>query len=179
MKRAIALLGLPLSGKSTLVKMYPYRAIQIGEYAHSLSDDDSMKKRCMIHWKNNTTFDPELVKDLLRNHPFKKTDWYLLDGSPRDEESLPTIQSVFQLEALIELEVNEAEWLRRAKLASNNGRSQRNDSSVPQLLKRKEVYERNMARLRTLIVPHYVIDNSSSLNNTLTKFNKIISEVII
>jgi hypothetical protein len=60
---------------------------------------------------------------------------------------------------------------------ANNGRSNRYDSSLPQLLKRKEVYEDKMVKLKPHFDKHLILDNSGELSNTQDQFIKIINEV--
>lgn len=177
MKEAISVLGPPASGKSTLAGLYSERIIQVGEYAHSLPDEHPIKKQCIAHWEANTVFDPQLLRAILRDYPLQEQDWYLLDGVPREEQDIPVIERYFKLGTLIEITVDDNVWLERARKIASNGREERYDSSLSQLLKRKEVYGEKIRRLRPCFAQQYTIDNSGDLETTNQQFIEIINGV--
>lgn len=177
MRRAIAVLGVPVSGKSTLVKPYLGRIIQIGEFAHSLQEDSSLKQKCIEHWRKNTLFSSEVLNEIIGLYPLEEKNWYIFDGTPRDIQSISVIERLFELTTLVEIDVRDDVWLERANNASNNGRKARYDSSIQQLLKRKEVYEQNMGQLRCYFQRRYKVDNSGDLDIAKKQFAQIIEQI--
>ena len=67
--------------------------------------------------------------------------------------------------------------MERAKKVASNGRLRRYDSSLPQILKRREVYEEKMQALRPYFARQYKVDNSGDIETTRQQFERVVAQI--
>ena len=176
MKESISVLGPPACGKNRIVEPYKERVIQVGEFAHSLPRDGELGKRCMACWQNNIPFDSDLLERLLNIYPFPNFDWIIFNGTPRGAGDYDVVRKFYNLHTLIEINVDYAVWMERAK-NSINERNHRKDSSLSQLMRRRDVYCSEIDSLRSCFNRVFVVDNSDKLEDAQQKFINIIQEM--
>ncbi len=177
MMPAISLIGAPASGKSTLIEPYQDRSIQLGEYTKTLPETDPLKKHCHEHWEAGTIFCKKLVEDLFVSYPLPEVDWVMLDGTPRDTEQLPMLHRMFDMKGYVIITVDDIVWEERAYAAAQE-RTDRYDSEVAQLLKRKQEYEGHMRALEPQLSPRYQVDNSGDIAQTRLQLDEVIQQIL-
>lgn len=173
---AIAIVGAPLSGKSTVLRNYRGNLVSIGDYAHSLPIGSGLRKECEQYWAESKPFDAPLLDSILDSYDISSMEWALLDGTPRSRDQVPIVEKFFSLKSFVELRVNESIWNHRAMKAMEE-RKEREDSKLPQLIKRKEVFERSMDLMRGCY-PWRVVDNSGPLSYATNQLEVILSSLI-
>lgn len=176
MKNAIVVIGAPAVGKTELLKSYENHVVQVGKYASSLSEWNPLKKECMKFWNKSETFNPELLERLLNNIELPQREWVLLDGTPRNRAQEEVVKKYFSIKAVIEVYLDKNCWFSRARKAVLS-RKDREDSSLDQLIKRKEKYEEEMNEFKN---GHdwYIVDNSGNLSQTKLDFRKAIKTIV-
>jgi len=174
--QAISVLGIPYSGKSSLLKPYLNKVFYMGDHLRNLPKNSEIEKLVRPYVSIGMPVPPNIFKRVIGDIPFDTNKKLIFDGTPRSLEQFKAMENRFNFIAGIEIIVDPMIWEERIKSVSHE-RTNRTDSALEVSKKRKERYDIEIKKIRPKFSQWYQIDGSGSIDDSVKEFNNILKNI--
>lgn len=171
--QAISVLGMPYSGKSSVLKPYLDDVFYMGNHLRNLPENSEIEKLVRPYVSIGIPVPSNIFKSVVDKLSFDENKKIIFDGTPRSLEQFEAMQNRFNFAAGIEIVVNPIVWEERIKSVSHE-RTDRTDSTLELSKKRKEVYEIEIEKIRPKFGQWYQIDGSGSIEDSAKEFEEVL-----